>query len=449
MAVAKPDQAFERVPPQALEAEKSVLGSMLLEKDAISKVIEILDESRFYKEAHRKIYRAVVGLYERNEGVDLITLTEELRRRNELEAIGGQAYLSTLFDYVGTAAHVEHHSKIVRDKAILRKLITVSTDIAAKCYEAREEAASLLDEAEAEIFSVSGQRLRPGFVSMKELLKDSFETIQQLYDQGLHITGVETGFVDLDKLTAGFQPAELIIVAGRPSMGKTALALNIAQHVGVRLGIPVGVFSLEMSSDEVVRRMLCAEARVDNHKLRTGYLSEADWPKLTTAAGSLSGAPVYIDDSPGLSVLEMRAKARRLKSERDVGILLVDYIQMLRGLPNPESRQIEMSLISRSLKELAKELRIPIVAVSQLSRAVEQRGGERRPILSDLRESGALEQDADTVIFVYRPEFYQRTPENEGRGEFIVAKQRNGPTDTVHVAFIREYMRFENLARAT
>ncbi len=449
MAVAKTDHAFERIPPQALEAEKSVLGSMLLEQDAISRVLEILDESRFYKDAHRRIFRAVVGLYERNEGVDLITLTEELRKRGELEGVGGQAYLSTLFDYVGTAAHVEHHGKIVRDKAILRKLIAVSTEIASKCYEAKDDPATMLDEAEAQIFSISGQRLRPGFVPMKELLKDSFETIQQIYDQGLHITGVESGFVDLDKLTAGFQPSELVIVAGRPSMGKTALALNIAQHVAVKHNIGAGFFSLEMSADEVVRRMLCAEARVDNHKLRTGYLGESDWPKLTTAAGALSEAPIYIDDSPGLSVLEMRAKARRLKAERDVGLLIVDYIQLLRGLPNPESRQIEMSIISRSLKELAKELRVPIIAVSQLSRAVEQRGGERRPLLSDLRESGALEQDADTVIFVYRPEFYNHTPENEGKGELIVAKQRNGPTDTVHVAFIREYMRFENLARVT
>jgi replicative DNA helicase len=449
MAATKTDQTFERVPPQSLEAEKSVLGSMLLEAEAISRAIEILQETHFYKDAHRKIFSAIVALYERNEGVDLITLTEELRKRGQMEAVGGQSYLSTLFDYVGTSAHVEHHSKIVRDKAILRNLINISTEIAAKCYEAKDDAATMLDEAESHIFSVSGQRLRPGFVAMKELLKDSFETIQQLYDQGLHITGVESGFVDLDKLTAGFQPAELIIVAGRPSMGKTALALNVAQHCAIKQGIPVGFFSLEMSSDEVVRRLLCAEARVDNHKLRTGYLGEADWPKLTTAAGTLSGAPIYIDDSPGLSVLEMRAKSRRLKAEKNVGILLIDYIQMLRGMPNPESRQIEMSLISRSMKEIAKELRVPVIAVSQLSRAVEQRGGERRPILSDLRESGALEQDADAVIFVYRPEFYQRTPENEGKGELIVAKQRNGPTDTVHVAFIREYMRFENLARVT
>jgi len=436
MAVAKADETFERVPPQALEAEKSVLGSMLLEAEAISRVVEILRENYFYKDAHRKIFRAVVSLYERSEGVDLITLTEELRKRSELEKIGGQSYLSTLFDYVGSSAHVEHHSKIVRDKAILRNLINISTEIAAKCYEAKENAAGMLDEAESAIFSISGQRLRPGFLSMEELLKGSFETIQQLYDQGRHITGVESGFVDLDKLTAGFQPGELIIVAGRPSMGKTALGLNISQHCALKQGIPAGFFSLEMSSDEIVRRMLCAEARVDSHKLRTGYLGEADWPKLTTAAGALSGAPVYIDDSPGLSVLEMRAKSRRLKAERNVGILFVDYIQLLRGLPNAESRQVEMTLISRSLKELAKELRVPVIAVSQLSRAVEQRGGERRPILSDLRESGALEQDADMVIFVYRPEFYQRTPDNEGKGELIIAKQRNGPTDTVHVAFM-------------
>lgn len=451
MAVAKTDQAFERVPPQALEAEKSVLGSMLLETEAISRVLEILRESHFYKDAHRKIFRAVVALFERNEGVDLITLVEELKKRGELEAIGGQSYLSTLFDYVGSSAHVEHHGKIVRDKAILRNLINVSTEIAAKCYEAKEDAATMLDETESRIFSLSGQRLRPGFVPMKELLKDSFETIQNWYDQGLHVTGVPCGFVDLDEKTSGFQPSELIIVAGRPSMGKTALALNIALHVGVTLRMAVGLFSLEMSSDEVVRRMLVAQARVDYHKLRTGYLKDTDWPKLTSAAGLLSGAPIYIDDSPGLSVLEMRAKARRLKSESDVQMILIDYIQMLRGMPNPESRQIEMTLISRSLKELAKELKVPVIAVSQLSRAVEQRSGERKPILSDLRESGALEQDADAVIFVYRPEYYDQEPrpENEGVAELIISKQRNGPTGTVRVAFIREYMRFENLARVT
>jgi replicative DNA helicase len=447
MAVAKVDQSFERVPPQAIEAEKSVLGSMLLEKDAIGKVLEILDEGRFYKEAHRKIFRAVVGLYERNDGVDIITLAEELKTRGELEAVGGQAYLSTLFDYVGTAAHVEYHSRIVRDKAILRSLINVSTEIAARGYEGKEDTASLLDEAESLIFSISDQRLRPGFVPIKEILKGSFEAIEKLYDQKRHITGLETGFTDLDVLTAGFQPSELVIVAGRPSMGKTAFALNVAEHAGIRLKMPVALFSLEMSSDQVVQRMLCSEARVSNHKLRSGFLKDADWAKLTTAAGALSNAPIYVDDSPGVSVLEMRAKARRLKSEKGLGVVLVDYIQMVRGLPGSESRQIEMSHISRSLKELAKELRVPVVAVSQLSRAVETRGGERRPILSDLRESGALEQDADAVIFIYRAEHYQRTPENEGKAELIISKQRNGPTGIVDVAFISEYMRFENLAR--
>lgn len=451
MAVTKADQTFERVPPQAVEAEKSVLGSMLLEVEAISRVVEILKENHFYKDAHRKIYRAITGLYERNEAVDLITLAEELRRRGELEAIGGQSYLSTLFDYVGTAAHVEHHGRIVRDKAILRSLINISAEITSKCYEAKEDAAGMLDEAEAQIFSISGQRLRPGFVPLRDILKGSFEALEELHDRGLHITGIESGFVDLDEKTSGFQRSELAIVAGRPSMGKTALVLNIAMHVGVSLRKPVGIFSLEMAADEVVNRMLVAQARVDYHKLRTGYLKDADWPKLATAAGLLNEAPVFIDDSPGLSVLEMRAKARRLKAESDVQMILIDYIQLLRGLPNPESRQIEMSHISRSLKELAKELRVPVIAVSQLSRAVEQRGGDKRPILSDLRESGALEQDADAVMFVYRAEYYdqERKPENEGRAEIIVAKQRNGPTGTVNLAFIREYMRFENLARVT
>jgi replicative DNA helicase len=456
MAVAKTDQAFERVPPQAVEAEKSVLGSMLLEKDAIAAVIGILEPRDFYKEAHRNIFSAIVRLYDRNVAADFITLTDELKKGDHLEAVGGQSYLSTLFDYVGTAAHVEHHAKIVRDKAILRELIGVSAEIARKCYESGEGSSTLLDEAESRVFAISGQKLRPGFVAMKELLKGSFETIQRFYDQGRHIRGIASGFADLDEKTSGFQPSELTILAGRPSMGKTALALNIAQHVGVKLGVPVGFFSLEMSSEEVVIRMLCAEALVDNHKLRTGYLRDSDWPKLTTAAGSLSAAPIYIDDSPGLSVLEMRAKARRLKAERGVGLLLVDYIQMLRGLPNPESRQIEMSLISRSLKELAKELKIPVIAVSQLSRAVEQRGGDKRPILSDLRESGALEQDADAVIFVYRAEYYDDddTPSNikddhRGKAELIIAKQRNGPTGTVRVVFLHGSMRFMDLARAT
>jgi len=447
VTTAKVDQIYERVPPQAVEAEKSVLGSMLLEKDAIGKVIEILDEGRFYKEAHRKIFRAVLKLYEKNEGVDIITLSEELKSRGELEAVGGQAYLSTLFDYVGTAAHVEYHSRIVRDKAILRSLINVSTEIANKSYEGKEDTSALLDEAEGLIFSISDQRLRPGFVPIKEILKGSFEAIEKLYDQKRHVTGLESGFADLDVLTAGFQPSELVIIAGRPSMGKTAFALNVAEHVGIRLKLPVAFFSLEMSSEQVVQRMLCSEARVSNHKLRSGYLKDADWGKLTTSAGALSNAPIYVDDSPGVSALEMRAKARRLKAEKGLGIILVDYIQMMRGLPAPESRQIEMSQISRALKELAKELRVPVIAVSQLSRAVETRGGERRPILSDLRESGALEQDADAVIFIYRAEHYQKTPENEGRAELIISKQRNGPTGTIDVAFINEYMRFENLAR--
>jgi len=449
MAVAKLDQALERVPPQAVEAERAVLGSMLLEKDAIGKVVEILTESHFYKDAHRRIFRTVVMMYDSNQAVDIITLVEELKKRGELESVGGQAYISTLFDYVGTAAHVEHHSRIVRDKAILRNLINAATEIATRGYEARDDTATLLDEAEGLIFSIADQRLRPGFVPIKEILKGSFEAIEKLYDQKRHITGVATGFADLDVMTAGFQPSELVIVAGRPSMGKTAFALNVAEHAGIRLKLPVALFSLEMSNEQVVQRMLCSEARVNNHKLRSGYLKDADWGKLTTAAGALSNAPIYVDDTPGMSVLEMRAKARRLKSEKGLGIVLVDYIQMVRGLPGPESRQIEISQISRALKELAKELRVPVVAVSQLSRAVETRGGERRPILSDLRESGALEQDADAVIFIYRAEHYQRTPENEGKAELIVSKQRNGPTGVVDVAFISEYMRFENLARVT
>jgi replicative DNA helicase len=438
----------ERVPPQALEAEMAVLGAALLDREAISRALELLDQSAFYKQAHREIFRAVVDLYLRNEAVDLVTLSDALRRNGQLENIGGAEYLESLVESVPTSGNVEYHARIVLEKSTLRKLIESATEIVGRSFEETERADEVLDKAEQLIFKISEERLKQTFIPIRSILKHSFEMIEDLYASKRHVTGVPSGFPDLDSKTSGFQTSDLVIVAGRPSMGKTAFSLNVAQHVAIEEKMPVGIFSLEMSKEQLVQRMLCSEARVDSHRLRTGYLSDAEWPKLTTAAGLLSEAQIYIDDSPAISVLEMRAKARRLKADVDVGIIIVDYLQLISGPPGIESRQQEISSISRSLKALAKEINVPVVALSQLSRAVEARGGrlQHRPVLSDLRESGAIEQDADVVLFVYRPEIYDDSPENMGIAEVIIGKQRNGPTGTVKMAFISEYTRFQPLA---
>jgi len=436
-----------RVAPHSIEAEKSVLGAMILEKEAIAKAVEILKEDAFYREAHRRIFRAIAKLYERDEVVDVVTLAEELKKQGSLEQVGGPAYLSSLLDTVATSASIEYHCRLVLEKATMRKLINAATQVVSDCFAGKDEVSSLIDKAEQMIFSVSGERLRRGFVPVREILKHSFETIQELYDRKLHVTGVPTGFTDLDTWTAGFQPSDLVVIAGRPSMGKTSFALNVAQNVAIQHKGAVAFFSLEMSKEQVVQRMLCAEARVDAHRLRTGHLRENEWPRLTTAAGLLTEAAVFVDDTPAIGVLEMRAKARRLMSEHDVKLVIVDYLQLVSGPARSESRQQEISQISRSLKALAKELNVPVLALSQLSRAVETRGGDRRPVLSDLRESGAIEQDADVVIFIYRPEVYKSTPENKGRAELIIGKQRNGPVGTVELAFVSQYARFENLTK--
>jgi len=438
----------DRIPPQSLDAEMSVLGAALLDKEAISKILEVIDESAFYKQAHREILRGIIDLYLRNEPVDLVTLSDVLRRNGQLEKIGGLEYLENLAESVPTSGNVEYHARIVLEKSTLRKLIESATEIVARSFQETERADEVLDKAEQLIFKISEERLRQTFVPLRGILKHSFEMIEDLYATKRHITGVPTGFPDLDEKTAGFQRSDLVIVAGRPSMGKTALALNIAQHVGIEERIPVGIFSLEMSKEQLVQRMLCSEARVDSHRLRTGFLSDAEWPKLTTAAGLLSDAQIFVDDSPAISMLEMRAKARRLKADVDVGLIIVDYLQLISGPPGVESRQQEISAISRSLKALAKEINVPVVALSQLSRAVEARGGrqQHRPVLSDLRESGAIEQDADVVLFIYRPEIYEKTPENMGVAEVIIGKQRNGPTGTVKLTFIDQYTRFEALS---
>jgi replicative DNA helicase len=437
---------FEKLPPQSLEAEMAVLGAMLMEKEAIYKAVEMVSEETFYKDAHRKIFRAILSLFDKNEPVDLVTLTEKLKETGNLDEVGGPGYLATILNSVPTAANIDYYLKIIQDKALLRALLTAATNIVEMSYQQEGEAFEILDKAEQMIFNLVQRKTTKSFVPLKELLHDSFEVIEALYAKKRIVTGVPSGFKEFDVLTSGFQPSDLIIIAGRPSMGKTSFALNIAQNVGVRERLPVAIFSLEMSKEQLVQRMLCAEARVDAIKLRTGYLSESDWPRLTTAAGVLNEAEIFIDDTPAISDLELRAKARRLKASHDIKLIIVDYLQLMKTKRKTENRQQEIAEISRSLKSLARELNVPLIALSQLSRAVEARQ-ERRPQLSDLRESGALEQDADLVAFVYRRERYH-PEEDKGIAEIIVGKQRNGPTGVVKLAFIKEYARFENLAPA-
>jgi len=442
----RPTGAGDRVPPQAVEAEVAVLGAMLLDAAAIGAAAELLSPDAFYRDSHRKIFTAMMDLFARDEAVDLVTLTQEMKRRKQLDDVGGAAYLSSVLGSVATAANVRYHAHIVLEKAVLRRLINVATEIVQEAYDAGGEASDILDRAEHMIFEIAQARVHRDFVPMREILKHSFEVIQELYDKKEHITGIESGFDDLDAMTSGFQRSDLVIVAGRPSMGKTAFALNVAANASIKAGTPVAIFSLEMGKEQLVQRMLCSEARVDAHKLRTGYLADRHWSSLTTAAGLLSEAAIYIDDTPAMTVLEMRSKARRLRAESDIGLVIVDYLQLMRGHRRAENRQQEISEISRSLKALAKELEVPVLALSQLSRAVESRGGDRRPILSDLRESGAIEQDADVVLFIYRAEQYERTPENVGVAEIIVGKQRNGPTGVVKLAFLSECTRFESMS---
>jgi replicative DNA helicase len=448
--MAEADLALQKLPPQNLEAEQAVLGAVLLDNSALPRVIEIMHPRDFYRAGHRRIYEAMLDLFERDDSIDLITIREKLEQGNQLEEAGGTAYLSSLVDLVPTAANVQYHCRIVREKAILRGLIGTATEIASMCYEGSQDVEVLLDEAERRIFDISERRVRSGFTPIRSIMKHSFEVIEKLYEKKEEITGVATGFVDLDKLTSGFQPSDLIVIAGRPSMGKTAFVLNIAENVGIKSRVPVAVFSLEMAKEQLVMRMLSSRAKVDSNRLRSGFLTQQDWPRLSIAAGELAEAAIFIDDSASISVLEIRAKARRLKAEHDVGLIVIDYLQLLRGRDRVESRQQEISEISRSLKALAKELRVPVIALSQLSRAVETRGGDRRPLLSDLRESGAIEQDADVVAFIYREEVYRKDEEEAdmsdvaGKAEIIVRKQRNGPIGKVDLTFLKEYTRFEN-----
>lgn len=435
---------FEKIPPQSREAEISVLGSMLMEESALVRALESLKPFYFYEDAHQKIFVAAQSLFEKNQAVDLVTVAEELRKRKQLEEVGGASYLTQLTASVPTAVNVGHYAQIVKEKALLRRLISAATQILHESYEPESEVNTLVDRAEQMIFDISQHQIEGKFIPLKDVIRTSIETIDQLYQRKEHITGLATGFKEFDTKTAGLQPSDLIVVAGRPSMGKSAFVTSICEHAGVELKKPIAFFSLEMSKEQLVQRMLCSHARVDAQKVRTGYLSHQDWPKLTAAAGKLSEAPIFIDDSPTLTALELRAKARRLKGQHNIELVVVDYLQLMQGLGSSENRQQEISEISRSLKALARELRIPVIAVSQLSRAVESRTGNR-PQLSDLRESGAIEQDADVVVFLFREEYYHPTDENRNKAEAIIAKQRNGPTGSIDLVFLKEWTRFDNL----
>ena len=431
----------DKVPPQNIEAEQSVLGAILLDNDALHEAVELLKAEDFYREAHRKIYQAMTELYSKNEPVDLITLNNYLKGRNELEEVGGVQYLSSLASFVPTSANVKYHSRIVREKALVRNLLHSVTDIAKNVYDNELDTDELIDYAEKKIFDLSDKKIKTSFFTMKELISDTFVTIERLYDKKESITGVPSGFKDMDELTTGFQKGDLIIIGGRPGMGKTAFCLNISQHVGIAMKEPVAIFSLEMAKEQLVMRMLCSEAKVDSNKVRKGFINKRDdWNKLTNAAGKLAESLIFIDDSSGLSVLEMRAKARRLKQQHGLSLVIVDYLQLMRGRGKFERREQEIAEISRSLKALAKELQVPVIALSQLNRGVETRGGNKNPTLADLRESGAIEQDADVIIFLYR----DQKDDMDSKGKVIVdiAKQRNGPTDKISLTFLDYCTRF-------
>ncbi|MEM9665546.1 MAG: replicative DNA helicase [Bacteroidota bacterium] len=445
-----------RVPPQATDVEQSVLGAMMIEREAISRAIEVLGTKPevFYDAKHQVIYLAICDLFGRDHPVDLITLTEELKRREALDRAGGPYYLTELTTQVATAANVEHHARIIVEKGLMRRLIETMTQMVGRAYDASADALDLLDEAEKAIFSISESQLRRSSVSLNEVVKATLEHLENIHGQDTGLTGVPSGFGRLDDMTGGFQRSDLIIIAARPSMGKTAFSLSMARNAAMHPESPAGVaiFSLEMSAQQLAQRLLTSEARVDAQSARTGRLHDEDWPRLARAAGRLAEARIFIDDTPGLGILELRAKCRRLKAEHDIGVIIVDYLQLMHGHGggSNRNREQEIAQISRSLKALAKELNVPVLALSQLSRAVETRGGDKRPQLSDLRESGSIEQDADVVMFIYRAERYGITVDEhgnstEGMAEIIIGKQRNGPIGTVALAFVGQYARFENL----
>jgi len=439
------NETAQRLPPQNIEAEQSVLGSMLIDKDALIEVAELLSAGDFYREAHQKIFQSLIDLSNRGEPVDLVTACEELENRDLTEKTGGAAYLASLSNMTPTAAHARYYADIVKEKSILRRLIHTSTDIVGKCYGYMENIEEFMDKVEQMIFDIARSKDIKSFVHLKDALEQTFEKLERLYERKSGVTGLSTGFVDLDNLTSGLQESDLIIIAARPSMGKTTLALNMAHHIIVNEKKPVAFFSLEMSREQLAQRLLCAYAEIDSQRLRRGFLSSDDWPRLTQAVGPLSEAPLYIDDAAAISVMEMRAKARRLKMEKGLSAIFVDYLQLMRGPEKSENRQQEISSISRSLKALAKELNCPVVALSQLSRAVEQRQ-DKRPILSDLLESGGIEANADLVGFIYRDDYYNPDTENKHITEVIIAKQRNGPTGKVDLYFKDNFNKFVSVS---
>jgi len=435
------------VQPHSDEAETAVLGSMLASKEAVSKTIQWLTPEHFYKNSNSKIFSTMLYLFDKGDPIDTVSVIDVLKKNKDLDVVGGTYYITGLIESVPTTAHAERYAKIVLEKALLRKLISLSHDIAKEAYDDSQEIGDILDTVEQSIFSITQNRLKGGFTHIDPILVETFEKLEKISSKKGSVIGVPSGLLDLDDLTSGFQEGDLIIIAGRPGMGKTALALSMLRNAALDGNVGVGMFSLEMANHQLAMRLLCAEARVDSHFVRTGNLPKAHWKNLSLSVGSLAEAPVFLDDTPALTVLELRAKARRLKAEHNIGMIIVDYLQLMQGPRGVESRQQEISVISRSLKALAKELKIPVVALSQLSRAVEQRT-EKRPQLSDLRESGAIEQDADVVLFLYRPWVYSQEDEDEGKAEIIVSKQRNGPTGIVQASFISKYARFENLSHA-
>ena len=441
------DPWLQKVPPQNIEAEQSILSAILIDNNTLPEVLEILSEKDFYREVHQKIFSAMVDLFERSEPADLITVTNILKEQGQLESVGGATYLSELVDTIPMATNAAHYAKIIHEKATLRRLIERAASITGRCFEDRGDMEDILDFAERSIFDISEDKVKPAFHSLADILTDTYKAVEQAYENKVLVTGVPTGYHELDQLTSGFQPGDLVIIAGRPSMGKTALALNITQSATAATGIPSAIFSLEMSKEQLSLRLLSSEARVDSSKMRGGFLKESDLARINRAAGSLYDLPVFIDDSAAISALEIRAKARRMKMEKGLGFVIIDYLQLMRGRASAERRELEISEISRSLKALAKELHIPVVALSQLNRKVEDRSN-KRPILSDLRESGAIEQDADVIMFIYRDEVYNTEPDNPNRGiaEVHLAKQRNGPIGTVKLTFLDHCTRFEDHA---
>jgi replicative DNA helicase len=437
---------LEKLPPYNMDAEQAILGSMMIDKEAVYIAIEMLEAEDFYKEANQIIFSTIVALETEGEPVDMVTLTEELHRQNSVEKVGGVGYIAEVANIVPTAANASHYAEIVAEKSLLRKLIRVATNIANRCYEDQEDTHDLLDSAERMILEIAENRNFSGLIPIKQVLSTTLEKIEQLANRKGNITGVPSFFSDLDSMTSGWQPSDLIILAARPAMGKTSFGLNIAQNAAIKGKIPVAIFSLEMSKEQLVQRLMSSEAMIDQHKLRTGRLLDEEWVRLTRAAQPLSTAEIFIDDTPAISVLELRAKARRLKVEKGLGLIIIDYLQLMQMGKRQESRQQEISEISRSLKALARELDVPIIALSQLSRAVEQTQ-DKKPALSHLRESGALEQDADLVMFIFREEYYKPDTEKPGIAEIIIAKHRNGPTGSIELGFVKEFTKFVDIDR--